>query len=79
MLPTDKTVQAAANPQVGKTPKDERISLIFAPVRNPIRSSTTSTRSSRRSRPNAETAKALKAFLDWALDPERRQRPQVHR
>ena len=31
VLPTNKTVQAAANGMIAKTPKDERISLIFAP------------------------------------------------
>lgn len=68
VLATDKTVQAAANSLVAKTPKDERISLIFAagPDSYPIINYEYSIIKSQQA--DAQTANDLKAFLDWALN-----------
>lgn len=68
VLPTDATVQAAANAMVGKTPKDERISLIFAPGANsyPIINYEYAIIKSKQS--DAQAAQDLKTFLTWALN-----------
>ncbi|HUB13691.1 MAG TPA: phosphate ABC transporter substrate-binding protein PstS [Acetobacteraceae bacterium] len=67
VLPTDQTVQAAANSMVAKTPKDERISLIFAPGADsyPIINYEYAIIKSKQA--DVQTAQDLKTFLDWAL------------
>jgi phosphate transport system substrate-binding protein len=67
VLPDAQTVQAAANSMVAKTPKDERISLIFAPGSNayPIINYEYAIIRSKQS--DTAAAQDLKTFLDWAL------------
>jgi len=67
VLPSDKTVQAAANGMVAKTPKDERISLIFAPGAESYPIINYEYGIVHAKQPNAGTAKELKAFLTWAI------------
>lgn len=67
VLPTDKTVQAAANGMVSKTPKDERISLIFAPGAESYPIINYEYGITQEKQRDAQTAKALKEFLTWAI------------
>lgn len=66
VLPTAKTISAAADQLVGKTPKDERISLVFAPGADsyPIINYEYAIVNAKQH--NAATAKAVKALLTWA-------------
>jgi phosphate transport system substrate-binding protein len=70
VLPTAQSISSAAGEMVKQTPRDERISLIYAPgadsypiinyeyaVINPKQSS-------------ADTAAALKTFLTWTISPQ---------
>jgi phosphate transport system substrate-binding protein len=70
VLPTPRTVQAAVAAMSAKTPKDERISLIFAPGAEsyPIINYEYAIVSERQ--PNAQTATAIKEFLLWGMSPE---------
>ena len=69
LLPTTETVTAAAEGQIDKTPKDQRISLIFAPGPQayPIINYEYAVVSSRQS--SEAMAKAIRGLLDWAVDP----------
>jgi phosphate transport system substrate-binding protein len=69
LLPTTETVTAAAEGQIDKTPKDQRISLIFAPGAQayPIINYEYAVVSSRQ--PSEAMAKAIRGLLDWAIDP----------
>lgn len=67
VLPTDETVQAAANSDVSQTPADERISLIFAPGDNSYPIINYEYSIVKQKQPSAEEAKELKAFLTWAI------------
>lgn len=66
VLPTEKTVPAAAAAMVPKTPKDERISLIFAPGKRayPIINYEYVILHS----DQGDKAAAVKKFLRWAVD-----------
>ena len=68
LLPDNQTVQAAANADVGNTPANERISLIFAPGANsyPIINYEYAIVNDKQT--DAQTAQELKKFLDWALN-----------
>jgi phosphate transport system substrate-binding protein len=68
VLASDPTVQAAVAATAAKTPKDERISLIFAPGAQsyPIINYEYAII---KAQPNPETAAAVKAFLEWAISP----------
>ncbi|HEX7389938.1 MAG TPA: phosphate ABC transporter substrate-binding protein PstS [Acidiphilium sp.] len=68
VLPTAKTIATAADALVGKTPKDERISLIFAPGAEsyPIINYEYAVVSARQH--DAATANAVKALLTWAIN-----------
>lgn len=68
VLPTEKTVPAAAGKMVPKTPSDERISLIFAPGRQSYPIINYEYVLVKANQPDAETAKTLKSFLTWAVD-----------
>jgi phosphate transport system substrate-binding protein len=70
VLPNPHTVGAAVSAMSAKTPKDERISLIFAPGAEsyPIINYEYAIVSDRQ--PNAATAKAIKEFLLWGMSPE---------
>jgi phosphate transport system substrate-binding protein len=69
VLPTPKTVKAAVEATSAKTPKDERISLIFAPGDEsyPIINYEYAIINSRQSSP--EVAAALREFLNWCIEP----------
>ena len=70
VLPNPRTVNAAVSAMSAKTPKDERISLIFAPGADsyPIINYEYAIVSERQ--PNAATAAAIKEFLLWGMSPE---------
>ena len=69
VLPTPETVGAAASALEGKTPPDERISLIFAPGANsyPIINYEYAIVNQKQRSP--EIATAVRDFLTWAVDP----------
>jgi phosphate transport system substrate-binding protein len=68
VLPDARTEQAAVNATAAKTPKDERISLIFAPGAEsyPIINYEYAIISTKQS---AEHGKATKEFLTWCVEP----------
>ncbi len=68
VLPDPKTVQAAVKATASKTPKDERISLIFAPGKNSYPIINYEYAIVKAHQPSMQEAKALKKFFDWALD-----------
>jgi phosphate transport system substrate-binding protein len=70
VLPDHTTVTAAINEMLAKTPADERVGLIFAPGAQsyPIINYEYALVKSRQ--PNADTAKALRDFLSWAINPK---------
>jgi phosphate transport system substrate-binding protein len=76
VLPTSETVQAAARAKVSETPRDERISLIFAPgdMSYPIINYEYAIVKAQQSDP--ATARTLKQFLSWAISPDGGNAPQ---
>lgn len=70
VLSSARTVQAAAASKITDTPKDGRVSLIFAPGDDsyPIINYEYAIVKSRQS--NAAAASTLKAFLSWAIAPD---------
>lgn len=69
VLPTEPNIVAAAGELVSKTPKDERISLIFAPGKNSYPIINYEYMIVNPKQANPQTAQALKQFLEWALGP----------
>ncbi len=69
VLPTDQTIQAAANASISKVPDDERISLIYAPGDNSYPIINFEYAIVNKKQPSADMADALKKFLGWAIDP----------
>ncbi len=69
VLPSPSTVQAAVDATAPHTPRNERISLIFAPGKSsyPIINYEYAIVNARQ--PNAQTAAALREFFNWALSP----------
>ncbi len=69
VLPNPRTVQAAVEATASHTPRDERISLIFAPGKwsYPIINYEYAIVNAQQ--PNAQTAAALREFFNWALSP----------
>ncbi|MDE3156548.1 MAG: phosphate ABC transporter substrate-binding protein PstS [Acidobacteriota bacterium] len=67
VLPTTATAKAAAAQMVPKTPKDERISLIFAPGRESYPIINYEYALVKRHQPSAETAAALRKLFTWAI------------
>jgi len=69
VLPSSKTAEAAASVMVPKTPKDQRLSLIFAPGPDsyPIINYEYALVSSKQ--PSADMAAALRKFFTWAISP----------
>ncbi len=67
VLPTAANIHAAAASMVGHTPKDDRISLVFAPGANsyPIINYEYAIVNPKQG--NATVANSLKAFLNWAI------------
>ena len=68
LLPTAKTVSAAADGLIAKTPADERLSLVFAPGAEsyPIINYEYAIVNAKQANP--EQAKAIKEFLGWAVE-----------
>ena len=69
VLPDAKTADAAAATMVPKTPKDERVSLIFAPGADSYPIINYEYAIVNRKQPSAETAAALRNFFTWAISP----------
>ncbi|MDQ0191010.1 phosphate ABC transporter substrate-binding protein PstS [Alicyclobacillus cycloheptanicus] len=69
VLPTTANIQAAANAQVDKTPANESISLIDGPGANSYPIINFEYAIVNTQQPDANTAAALKKFLDWAISP----------
>lgn len=69
LLPTPQTVASAAAGLIGKTPPDERLSLVFAPGANsyPIINYEYVIVNKRQASP--QVAAAIRNFLLWAIDP----------
>lgn len=70
LLPSHRTIEAAAAMLVNKTPRDERISLVFAPgaYSYPIINYEYAIVNDHQRR--AATAAALRQFLSWAVSPK---------
>ncbi len=69
VLANARTGKAAAGMMVPKTPKDERISLIFAPGRESYPIINYEYALVDRNQPSSETAAALRKFFTWAMSP----------
>jgi phosphate transport system substrate-binding protein len=69
VLADAKTVGAAVAATTAKTPKDERLSLIFAPGANSYPIINYEYAILKKGQPSAEQAKALRGFLEWAVNP----------
>ncbi|HEY2533836.1 MAG TPA: phosphate ABC transporter substrate-binding protein PstS [Xanthobacteraceae bacterium] len=70
VLPDQTTVSAALNEMSAKTPADERVSLIFAPGAQSYPIINYEYALVKSHQPNADTAKALREFLSWAINPK---------
>jgi phosphate transport system substrate-binding protein len=69
VLPSARTADAAAAVMVPKTPKDERISLIFAPGRESYPIINYEYALVNRRQPSASMAAALRKLFTWAISP----------
>ncbi len=69
VLPEAKTAAAAAAVMVPKTPKDQRISLIFAPGADSYPIINYEYALVSRKQPSADMAAALRKFFTWAISP----------
>lgn len=69
LLPNAVTIKAAAGVMIGKTPKNERISLIYAPGNDSYPIINYEYSIIKKDQPNASVAAALKKFLLWAINP----------
>lgn len=67
---TVKNVQAAASAMVAKTPKDERISLVFAPGNDAYPIINYEYAIIKSDQPNKQVAMQVKDFLNWAISPK---------
>lgn len=67
LLPNVRTVAAAANQLVGKTPVNERISLVFAPGANSYPIINYEYAIVNKRQPGPEMAKAVRDFLLWTV------------
>ncbi|WP_414039250.1 phosphate ABC transporter substrate-binding protein PstS [Acidithiobacillus sp. M4-SHS-6] len=70
VLPTVENAKAAADEMVGKTPADERISLVYAPGAKSYPIINYEYAIVSKTQPQPEVAAALKKFLNWAIDPK---------
>jgi phosphate transport system substrate-binding protein len=70
VLANPKTVAAAAAVMVPKTPKDERVSLIFAPGPESYPIINYEYALVKSQQPSAELASALRKFFTWAISPK---------
>jgi phosphate transport system substrate-binding protein len=69
VLANNTTVSAAVAAMASKTPADERVSLIFAPGAQSYPIINYEYAMIKAKQPSADTAKELKEFLTWALNP----------
>lgn len=69
VLPTENAIAAAAAQLTAKTPKDERISLIFAPGKSSYPIINYEYAVVNVLQTDSATAAAVKALLTWAIDP----------
>ena len=69
LLPTAKTAAAAAAMMVSKTPKDERVSLIFAPGAESYPIINYEYAIVSRKQPSGEMASELRQLFTWAMSP----------
>ena len=67
VLPTPATIGAAAKALIPKTPKDERVSLVYAPGATSYPIINYEYAIVKPQQENAQTAKALKDFFTWAI------------
>ena len=70
ILPEAKTAAAAAAVMVPKTPKDQRISLIFAPGPDSYPIINYEYALVKSKQPSAEMAATLRKFFTWAISPD---------
>jgi phosphate transport system substrate-binding protein len=69
LLPSARTADAAAGEMIGKTPKDERLSLIFAPGAESYPIINYEYVMVNRHQPSADKAEALRKLFTWAISP----------
>jgi phosphate transport system substrate-binding protein len=69
VMPDSATVSAAVDQMAGKTPPDERVSLIFAPGPQSYPIINYEYAIVKSDQANGDTADALKQFLDWTISP----------
>ena len=70
VLASDQTVEAAVHATAAKTPKDERLSLIFAPGDESYPIINYEYAIVKAQQPSPEIATAVKAFLEWAISTD---------
>ncbi|MGH7119084.1 MAG: phosphate ABC transporter substrate-binding protein PstS [Acetobacteraceae bacterium] len=70
VLPTSKTVGAAAAAVAERTPPDQRVSLVFGPGPNSYPIVNYEYAIVSRQQPSAKVAATLRNFLTWAVDPK---------
>lgn len=70
VVPDEKTVAAAVQAMAAKTPKDGRVSLIFAPGPQSYPIVNYEYAIVKQKQPSPEVAKTLSNFLLWVLDPQ---------
>jgi phosphate transport system substrate-binding protein len=70
VLPSAKTAMAAAAEMVAKTPKDERISLIFAPGAESYPIINYEYAIVKAHQPSSDTAAAMRDLFNWAISKE---------
>jgi phosphate transport system substrate-binding protein len=71
VLPTDSTIQAAANASISKVPDDERVSLVYSSGDNSYPIVNFEYAIVNTKQPSADVASSLKKFLNWAIDPSK--------
>lgn len=76
LLPNPKTISAAAAELVGKTPPDERLSLVFAPGANSYPIINYEYVIVNKQQANPVVAAAVKDFLLWAVNPHEGNAPR---
>jgi phosphate transport system substrate-binding protein len=76
VLPDPTTVGAAVAEVAPETPPDERITLIFAPGEQSYPIINYEYAIVKTQQPSADTAKAVKDFLGWSIDPKGGNAPQ---
>ena len=69
VMPNPQTVQAAVDAMAPHTPRNERISLIFAPGKDSYPIINYEYAIVNAAQPNAATAAAMREFFNWALSP----------